>query len=94
MPLKPSPLTDPQSTEMLVPPEAEERDAHVGICPYYMRDRGHGVMYCEIARFRFPDKLARREVVYRYCAHPEGYKACMLKNALDHYYERKYEKHE
>jgi hypothetical protein len=28
--------------------------------------------------------------VYRFCAHPEGYKACMIKQTLDHYYERKY----
>ena len=98
MPLKPPPLTDSQSLGKPIgkpaSSEAEEQDAHVGICPYYLRDRGDGVKYCEIARFRFHDKLDRREVVYRYCAHPEGYKACMLKNALDHYYERKYEKHE
>jgi hypothetical protein len=52
------------------------------------------VVYCEGARLKFPDRDARREILYRYCAHPEGYKACMLKQALDHYYERKYENHE
>lgn len=66
---------------------AEPRE---GICPYFQRDRGKGVVYCECAKFKFPDKVSRREIVYRFCAHPEGYKACMIKQALDHYYERKY----
>ncbi len=65
-------------------------EGNLGICPYYMRDRGKGIVYCECARFRFPDKGSRREILYRFCAHPEGYKACMIKQALDHYYERKY----
>lgn len=68
----------------------ETADAHEGICPYFMRDRGQGRVCCECARFRFPDKESRREIVYRYCAHPNGYKVCMLKQALDHHYERKY----
>ena len=70
---------------------AQERDYHVGICPYYMRDRGQGVVYCECAKFRFPDKVARREILYSYCAHPDGYKQCVLKQMMDRYYERKYE---
>lgn len=66
----------------------------VGICPYYKQDRGRGHVCCEGATFRFPDKLSRREYVYRFCAHPEGYKECPLKIALDHFYERKYTYHE
>ena len=73
------------------PKVVEEVDIHVGICPYYNRERGQGVVYCEAARLKFPDRDARREIVYRFCAHPDGYKACMLKQALDHFYERKYE---
>lgn len=73
------------------PPKEVEEDIHVGICPYYNRERGQGVVYCEAARLKFPDRDARREIVYRFCAHPDGYKACMLKQALDHFYERKYE---
>lgn len=65
-------------------------EVQMGICPYYLRDRGRGLVYCECARFQFPDKESRREILYRYCAHPEGYKACMIKQALDHHYERKY----
>ena len=73
---------------------AEEGESREGICPYFTRERSHGVVTCECARLKFPDRKSRREVVYRYCAHPEGYKDCMLKQALDHYYERKYAKHE
>ncbi len=68
----------------------KESEACIGICPYYLRDRGNGMVYCECARFRFPDKLARREIIYGFCAHPENYKKCALKQAMDHYYERKF----
>lgn len=71
-------------------PETDTADYHAGICPYFRRERGGGVIYCECATLRFPDKQARRDIVYRFCAHPEGYHACPLKQALDGYYERKY----
>ena len=77
----------------LVTHDAEaEADAgtRLGICPYYKKERGGGHMNCEGATFRFPDRLARREYVYRFCAHPEGYQQCPLKIAIDHFYERKY----
>ncbi len=67
-----------------------EEEVCPGICPYYQRDRGQGMVYCECARFRFPDKLTRREIVYSFCAHPVGYKSCAIKQAMDHFYERKY----
>ena len=76
-----------------VTPEAEV-DVQIGICPYFKKDRGRGHINCEGATFRFPDRLARREYVYRFCAHPEGYKTCPLKIAMDHFYERKYANHE
>lgn len=66
------------------------RENCVGICPYYLRDRGNGKVYCECAKFQFPDKLARREIVYGFCAHPANYKKCAIKQAMDHYYERKF----
>lgn len=93
MPLKPNTPSRATQTKRAAL-SREEQDVHVGICPYYVRDRSNGLVYCECARFRFPDKPSRREIVYRYCAHPEGYKSCMLKIALDHYYERKYDQHE
>ena len=61
-----------------------------GFCPYFQREKGRGVVYCECAKFRFPDKQSRRDIVYRFCAHPEQYKQCPIKQAMDHYYERKY----
>ncbi|MBO5041442.1 MAG: hypothetical protein J6D87_00605 [Clostridia bacterium] len=73
-----------------VPEMKKERETCEGICPYYLRDRGNGLVYCECARFRFPDKLARREIVYGYCAHPDHYKQCPIKQTMDHFYERKY----
>lgn len=74
--------------------ELLEEDGGSGICPYFLRDRGRGQVICECARFRFPDAPARREIVYRFCAHPTGYKACVIKQAMDHYYERRYAEHE
>ncbi len=75
-------------------PSPSPEELNVGICPYFVRDRGKGLVYCECARFRFPDKLARREIVYRFCAHPSGYKSCALKQCMDNYYERKFTSHE
>ncbi len=81
----------PHSTELL---DGRDADLKVGICPYYLRNRGKGLVYCECARFRFPDAASCREILYRFCAHPTGYKSCVLKIAMDNYYERKYEEHE
>ena len=73
---------------------AREENIAVGICPFFLQDRGNGRVCCEGASLKFPDKEARREFVYRLCAHPEGYKECRMRLALEHYYERKYEDHE
>ena len=61
------------------PMQRKDSELCVGICPYYLRDRGNGMVYCECARFRFPDKLARREIVYGFCAHPENYKNLIVR---------------
>ena len=58
-----------------------------GECPYYCYEKA-GVTYCECAQLRFPDRLARREVLYTYCASPEGFRRCPFKTAMDNYYER------
>ena len=71
-------------------PAVKEEDPGEAICPYFKKDRGRGRLSCEGAIFHFPDTLARREYVYRFCAHPEGYKDCQLKKTMDHFYERKY----
>ena len=89
-----SPAPDPETQipeDNEIPEENESRE---GLCPYFVRERSPGILSCECARMKFPDRDSRREIVYRYCAHPQGYKACMLKQALDHYYERKYARHE
>ena len=103
MTMEPQYPVDPTPAKKTCPPKEESRsesrsdsyaESREGICPYFIRERSHGVVTCECARLKFPDRDSRREIVYRYCAHPEGYKACMLKQALDHYYERKYARHE
>ena len=45
---------------------------------------------CECARFTFPDRQSRRDILYGYCGHPSAWRACPLKLAMDNYYERKY----
>ena len=46
---------------------------------------------CECAKFKFPDKKTRREVLYGRCGHPTEWKNCFIKTAMDnYYYERKY----
>ncbi len=86
-------ILTPEEIEMREKARRDENIA-VGICPFYKQDRGCGRLSCEGANFHFPDKEARREYVYRLCAHPEGYKSCPLREALEHYYERKYAKNE
>lgn len=83
----------PEAKEAVRVAKKEENIA-IGICPFYKQDRGCGRLSCEGANFRFPDVEARREFVYRFCAHPEGYKDCPLRIMLEHYYERKYASHE
>ncbi len=61
-----------------------------GMCPYYRYEKA-GVTHCECGELRFPDRGARRDVVYGYCAHPTAYLKCPLKCALDGYYERRYQ---
>ena len=46
---------------------------------------------CECARFKFPDRIARREIIYAFCAHPTAYNDCVFKRVMDkYYYERKF----
>ncbi len=41
---------------------------------------------CECAGFNFPDKPARREILYGLCGHPTEWEKCHFKIAMDHYY--------
>ncbi len=60
-----------------------------GMCPYYRYEKA-GVTHCECGELHFPDRGARRDVVYSYCAHPSAFHQCPFKKALDGYYERRY----
>lgn len=78
---------------------AEFNMSGVGVtCPYYRRERekkgedksGMGYMYCEMARFSFPDKQARRNLLYKYCCKngvSDTGEKCTVKEILDIYYE-------
>jgi hypothetical protein len=64
--------------------------AFAGMCPYLKDARSMERTICECARFSFPDKQTRRDILYGYCGHPSAWRACPFKLALDGYYERKY----
>lgn len=65
--------------------------AYAIMCPYMKTIKDGLEMSCECARFRFPDKQARRDVIYGVCAHPTAWQTCTFKLVLDkYYYERKY----
>lgn len=58
-----------------------------GACPYFRYEKAK-TTYCECGELHFPDSQARRDIVYAYCAHPDNFRACPFKHALDGYYER------
>lgn len=58
-------------------------------CPFFS-DARNGKVYCEAATIRTPDQQTYRDILYKYCAHPENYKECTLYKVLQRYYERKY----
>ena len=65
--------------------------AFIGICPYLKDSREVRSVVCECAKFTFPDKYARRDVLYGVCGHPTAWMDCAFKKALDaYYYERKF----
>lgn len=81
-------MTDDKQTPAM---EDERAPSSIAVCPYFTRDYGSSLrVSCECARFKFPDKETRREIFYGLCAHPEGYKTCPIKVAMDHHYSRLY----
>ena len=64
--------------------------AFTGMCPYLKDARSMERTICECARFTFPDKSTRREVLYGMCGHPTAWRACPFKLAMDNHYDRKY----
>lgn len=65
--------------------------AFAGMCPYLKDAKSVERTVCECARFTFPDRIARREILYGYCGHPTAWKICPLKKTMDNFYERKYD---
>lgn len=71
-------------------PADERKLTH--ICPFYIKERRSQekfVLNCEGGRLTFPDKESRRVLVYRCCAHPEGWKQCSVAQSLLDYYGRR-----
>ncbi len=64
--------------------------AFAGMCPYLKDARSCERTVCECARFTFPDKVSRRELLYCYCGHPTGWRSCTFKPIMDRFYERLY----
>ena len=65
--------------------------AFTGYCPYLRVAGNLKDTKCECAKFKFPDKETRREVLYGRCGHPTEWQTCFIKQAMDnYYYERKY----
>ncbi len=64
--------------------------AFAGMCPYLKNTKKADGAVCECARFTFPDKQSRRDVLYGYCGHPDAWRGCMFKLIMDRYYDRKF----
>ena len=64
--------------------------AYTGICPYLKDARSPERTICECARFTFPDKITRRELLYGVCGHPTAWQECTFKGIMDRHYDRKY----
>ena len=60
------------------------------MCPYLKDARSLERTICECARFTFPDKASRREILYGFCGHPTQWRKCPFKIAMDNHYGRKY----
>ncbi len=73
--------------------ERQNKLSFEGICPYFKETKGLKRNVCECAKFTFPDKAARREILYGLCGHPSAWQNCRMKKAMDnYYYERKFKK--
>ncbi len=56
-------------------------------CPYFGSEK-NSRLYCEAGNVKFPDKIARRQFVYRYCADSEAWKSCLLAEMMNDFYDR------
>ena len=58
-------------------------------CPYLNMVK-NGVIRCECAAIKLPDKESRAEFVSGHCGHPTQYKKCTFYKLMDDYYRRLY----
>ena len=61
--------------------------ALIAICPYFEKEKV-GFVYCEVCRFRFKDKVMRKNFIGAFCASFD-YKSCPICRETDKYYDRK-----
>ena len=60
----------------------------VGTCPYYLYEK-KGVVFCEGATVKFPDRAARMEFKSSNCCSENfEYKKCAICKTLEEYYSR------
>lgn len=61
----------------------------VGTCPFYLYEKS-GVVFCEGATIKYPDKKSQHDVKVKYCCNEEhGYKNCSFYALLNNFYDRK-----
>lgn len=64
-------------------------DVKLAVCPYYSKEVNDRLR-CEGGSIKFPDKAARKEIVYQYCSSIENCQKCTLYQMLTNYYDRLY----
>lgn len=70
-------------------------ETHYPQCPFYLKEgykdkNGLRRLYCDGAVLKFPDIEARRSYVYTLCAHPTGYKTCIIYKYMYEFFMKKY----
>lgn len=65
-------------------------------CPFFRSDKGASGLNCDGAELKFPDLIARRSFVAKFCANPMDWERCPIAIYLKEAYERmeKFEKRE
>ena len=60
-------------------------------CPFLINVKYGNTISCEFALIKPPDRVARRELLDRFCGGGDNYKNCPFYSILDNYYKRKFE---
>lgn len=69
---------------------------HGIMCPFFRRERRYEdktrrkFYYCDFGRLEFPDKEARREMLFGVCCNtgPDGFRSCPIYRMSTNYYDR------